>query len=109
VLAVRVPIRAFVHVHVHGATAEVVVLVVGVRRGDLAQGTRHVAEEKGLVLVDPDRGGCVAGEDGDLPEGNAGFSDDSVDLVGDVVEVRRTGRLDLERFAGYKSGRFIAC
>ena len=107
VLDVGVAVGAFVGVHVDGAAAEVVVLIIGVGGGELAQGASKVAEQKGFVLVDLYGGGGVLGEDGDLAELDAGGLDNRDDVLGDIDELGGGGGLVLEGLAQHARGRGV--
>ncbi len=99
VLDVGVAVGALVGIHVDGAAGEVVVLVVGVRRGEVAQDSGQVAEQERLVLIDLDGGRGVLGEDGHLAELDSRLLYDARDVVGDVDELERGHRLVFDGLA----------
>ena len=95
-LAVRVPVRALVLVHVDGAAREVVVLIVAAQRGELPKGAGEIAQQQRLVLVDLDGGGGVLGEDCYLPVADAGGGYQRGDAISYVDEFRGAGRLEFD-------------
>ena len=66
-----------------------------------------IAQEQGLMLVDPDRRRCMGGEDRHLAGSNAGLRDDGADSLGDVVEAGGSRRLQLQGLAEDDGLRFV--
>ena len=92
----RVAVRALVVVHVVGADAEVVVLVVDVLRGQALQHPQQVLEQQGLGFLDPHGHRGVSRDDRDDAVADAGLAYDVVDLVGDVQELNGFAGLECE-------------
>src|SRR5690349_20066221 len=107
VLDMGVPVCALVRVHVDRATRKIVVFVVGVGCGEVAEGAGEVAAKQRLVLVDLDGGGGVLGEDADLAELYGGRLDDGDDIVGYVDELGSCRGFILQSIAEDACGRRI--
>ena len=88
----RMPVRALVGVHVLGADAEVVVLVVNVGWRQSAEETEQVLQQQRFGLLDTNGHRGVSGDDGDNPVLYAGAAHGPSDVIRDVHELDRLGR-----------------
>src|ERR671911_183720 len=89
----RVAVGALVVVHVVGTNAEVVVLIVRVGGRQAAQKGDQVLEQQRLGFLDSDGGGRMARDDGDDAIPYTAVADAGSDIIGDVQELDRLGRL----------------